>query len=56
MARKRFYNEDILSLLRQIGLNLNSGSNAQTARCSTGVCNPVYIGNAVRAAEGNYNF
>ena len=29
MARKRYCDEDILNLLRQIGLNLASGSNVR---------------------------
>ena len=42
MARKRFSDEDILNLLRQIELSLASGSNVETACRSAGVSDATY--------------
>ena len=42
MARKRFSDEDILNLLRQIELSLASGSDVQTAFRSAGVSDSTY--------------
>ena len=42
MARKRFSDEDILNLLRQIELSLASGSDAVTACRSAGVSDATY--------------
>ncbi len=42
MARKRFSNEDILNLLRQIELSLASGSDIRTACRSAGVSDATY--------------
>jgi len=42
MARKRFSDEDILNLLRQIELSLASGSDVQTACRSAGVSDATY--------------
>ncbi|MGI9570895.1 MAG: transposase, partial [Desulfobulbia bacterium] len=42
MARKRFSDEDILNLLRQIELSLASGSDIQTACRSAGVSDATY--------------
>ena len=42
MARKRFSDEDILNLLRQIELSLTSGSDVQTACRSAGVSDAIY--------------
>lgn len=42
MARKRFSDEDILNLLRQIELSLASGSDVATACRSAGVSDATY--------------
>lgn len=42
MARKRFSDEDILNLLRQIELSLASGSDIRTACRSAGVSDATY--------------
>ena len=42
MARKRFSEEDILNLLRQIELSLDSGSDVATACRSAGVSDATY--------------
>ena len=42
MARKRFSEEDILNLLRQIELSLASGSDVATACRSAGVSDATY--------------
>jgi len=42
MARKRFNDEQILNLLRQIELNLASGSDVATACRSAGVSDATY--------------
>lgn len=42
MARKRFSDEDILNLLRQIELSLASGSDIATACRSAGVSDATY--------------
>ena len=42
MARKRFSDEDILNLLRQIELNLASGSDVASACRSAGVSDATY--------------
>ncbi len=42
MARKRFSDEDILNLLRQIELSLASGSDVTTACRSAGVSDATY--------------
>jgi|TARA_R110000868_G_C10823285_1_gene758781 transposase-like protein len=42
MARKRYTDEDILNLLRQIELSLSSGSDVQTACRSAGVSDATY--------------
>ena len=42
MARKRFSEEDIISLLRQIELDLAAGSDVQTACRSAGVSDATY--------------
>ena len=42
MARKRFSDEDILNLLRQIELSLASGSDVVTACRSAGVSDATY--------------
>ena len=42
MARKRFSDEDILKLLRQIELSLASGSDVATACRSAGVSDATY--------------
>lgn len=42
MARKRYRDEDILNLLRQIELSLSSGSDVQTACRSAGVSDATY--------------
>ena len=42
MARKRFSDEDILNLLRQIELSLASGSDVLTACRSAGVSDATY--------------
>lgn len=42
MARKRFSDEDILNLLRQIELSLASGSDVQTACRTAGVSDATY--------------
>jgi putative transposase len=42
MARKRFSDEDILNLLRQIELSLASGSDVATACQSAGVSDATY--------------
>ena len=42
MARKRYTDEDILGLLRQIELSLSSGSDVQTACRSAGVSDATY--------------
>ncbi len=40
MARKRYSDEDVLNLLRQIELGLASGSSVATACRSASGCNP----------------
>ncbi len=42
MARKRYTDEDIINLLRQIELSLSSGSDVQTACRSAGVSDATY--------------
>lgn len=42
MARKRFSDEDILNLLRQIELSLASGSDVQSACRSAGISDATY--------------
>lgn len=42
MARKRYTDEDILNLLRQIELSLSSGCDVQTACRSAGVSDATY--------------
>jgi putative transposase len=42
MARKRFSDEDILNLLRQIEVDLASGSDVQSAIRSAGVSDATY--------------
>ena len=42
MARKRFSDEDILNLLRQIELSLASGSDVATACRSAGISDATY--------------
>ena len=42
MARKRFSDEDIMNLLRQIELSLASGSDVQTACRTAGVSDATY--------------
>lgn len=42
MARKRYSDEDVINLLRQIELNLSSGSDVQTACRSAGVSDATY--------------
>lgn len=42
MARKRFSDEDILNLLRQIELSLSGGSDVATACRSAGVSDATY--------------
>ena len=42
MARKRFSEEDILNLLRQIELSLDSGADVATACRSAGVSDATY--------------
>ena len=42
MARKRFSDEDILKLLRQIEVDLSSGSNIETACRSVGISTATY--------------
>ena len=42
MARKRFSDEDILNLLRQMELSLASGSDVQTACRTAGVSDATY--------------
>ena len=42
MARKRFSEEDILNLLRQIELSLDSGAEVATACRSAGVSDATY--------------
>lgn len=42
MARKRFSDEDVLNLLRQIELSLASGSDVATACRSAGVSDATY--------------
>jgi len=42
MARKRFSDEDVLNLLRQIELSLASGNDVQTACRSAGVSDATY--------------
>ena len=42
MARKRFSDEDILNLLRQIELSLASGGDVQTACRSAGISDATY--------------
>ena len=42
MARKRYSDEDILNLLRQIELSLASGSNIETACRSSGISDATY--------------
>lgn len=42
MARKRFSDEDVLNLLRQIELSLASGSDVQTACRSAGISDATY--------------
>tara|TARA_Y100001934_G_scaffold122098_1_gene149154 strand:+ start:67 stop:201 length:135 start_codon:yes stop_codon:yes gene_type:complete len=42
MARKRYCDEDILNLLRQIELDLASGSNVETACRSAGISGATY--------------
>ncbi len=42
MARKRFSEEDILNLLRQIELSLDSGSDVATACRTAGVSDATY--------------
>lgn len=42
MARKRFSDEDILNLLRQIELSLASGSDVQTACRSAGISDATF--------------
>jgi len=42
MARKRYSDEDVLNLLRQIELNLASGSSVATACRSAGVSDTTY--------------
>jgi len=44
MARKRYTDEDILNLLRQIELGLASGNTVTTACRSAGVSNATYYG------------
>lgn len=51
MARKRFSDEDVLRLLRQIELSLAAGSDATTARRSAGVTDDA--SKMVRAARCN---
>ena len=42
MARKRFSDEDILNLLRQIELALSSGSDVQSACRAVGISDATY--------------
>ena len=42
MARKRYSDEDVLNLLRQIELNLASGSSVETACRSAGISDATY--------------
>ena len=42
MSRKRYSDEDILKLLREIELNLSSGSNVQSACRAVGVSDATY--------------
>lgn len=42
MARKRYSDEDVLRLLREIELNLASGSDVASARRSAGVSDATY--------------
>ena len=42
MARKRYSDEDILNLLRQIELDLNTGSDVQSACRRAGVSDVTY--------------
>ena len=42
MARKRFSDEDVLKLLRQIEVDLSSGSNIETACRSGGISTATY--------------
>jgi transposase-like protein len=42
MARKRYSDEDVINLLRQVELSLSSGSDVQTACRSAGVSDATY--------------
>ncbi len=42
MARKRYSDEDVINLLRQIELSLSSGSDVQTACRSAGISDATY--------------
>jgi transposase-like protein len=42
MARKRYSDEDVINLLRQIELSLSSGSDVQSACRSAGVSDATY--------------
>ena len=42
MARKRYSDEDILNLLRQIELDLNTGSNVESACRKVGISDATY--------------
>jgi len=42
MVRKRYSDEDVINLLRQIELSLSSGSDVQTACRSAGVSDATY--------------
>ena len=42
MARKRYTDEDVLNLLRQIELNLAPGSNVEMACRSAGISDATY--------------
>jgi len=42
MARKRYSDEDVLNLLRQIELSLASGSSIETACRSAGISDATY--------------
>ena len=42
MSRKRYSDEDVINLLRQIELSLSSGSDVQTACRSAGVSDATY--------------
>ncbi len=44
MARKRFSDEDVIRLLRQIEVELASGATVATARRSAGVSDATYYG------------